>query len=78
MAARDAMRAMLDDLMGANRNGDRPDDVITSFEDERLCRDYLCGLCVYAMFDNTKEERGKCPKIHNDDMKKAYVPAASA
>ncbi len=73
MAARDAMRAMMDELMGANRNGDRPDAVISSFEDDRLCRDYLGGLCVHAMFENTKDDRGKCPKIHSDDMKKAYV-----
>lgn len=70
MAGRDAMREMLDQLMGANRNGDRPDDVITSFTDERLCRDYLCGVCVHAMFENTKEDRGKCPLAHSDEMKK--------
>lgn len=71
MAGRDAFRAMLDEMMGANRNGDRPDAVITSFEDDRLCRDYLCGLCTYVMFENTKDDRGRCPKTHNDDMKAA-------
>ncbi len=42
----DAMRAMLDELMGANRNGDRPDAVISDFRDERLCRQFMCGFCI--------------------------------
>jgi len=30
----DAQRAMLDELMGLNRNNDKPDSIITDFRDE--------------------------------------------
>ena len=40
------MAALLDELMGANRNGDRAEEVISDFRDERLCRNYMCGFCA--------------------------------
>jgi hypothetical protein len=68
------MRAMLDELMGPNRNGDRPDAVITDFRDEALCRNYMCGFCIHEQFDNSKKSVGPCPKIHNEELKKQCVP----
>jgi hypothetical protein len=56
----DAMRAMLDELMGANRNGDRPDAVISDFRDERLCRQFLCGFCICEQVRIVRAMGGLC------------------
>lgn len=51
----DEQRALLDSLMGFNRNSDRDgQDEIKNYRDERVCKFYLLGMCPYEMFVNTK------------------------
>ena len=67
---------MLDELMGRNRNS-RPDDKVPdiTWESEEVCRYYLVSFCPHDLFTNTKAALGACPKIHDDDLKKAYNEA---
>ena len=44
----DSQRELLDQLMGINRNQDREEDEVSDYRDERVCKDYLCGLCVHG------------------------------
>lgn len=39
-----------DELMGVNRNLDNEEGVIDNFQDERVCKPYLCGLCPHDLF----------------------------
>jgi RNA-binding protein Luc7-like 2 len=68
----DAQRALLDELMGRNRNGDRPDQEVTDFRDARVCWRFLCGLCPHDLFQNTKMDLGECAKLHAPKLKLAY------
>ena len=52
---------LLDELMGKNRNGDRPDEVISSWRDKRVCPAYLLGCCPYNLFAGSKSDMGPCP-----------------
>jgi len=45
----DSQRALLDELIGVNRNNDREGDEIRDFNDERLCKFYLAGLCPHGI-----------------------------
>ncbi|OQR90192.1 RNA-binding protein Luc7-like 2-like isoform X1 [Thraustotheca clavata] len=68
----DAQRALLDELMGRNRDGDRPQEDIRDFRDARVCKRYLCGLCPHDLFQNTRLDLGDCPKLHLPKLKLAY------
>ncbi|CAM9946287.1 unnamed protein product [Discosporangium mesarthrocarpum] len=68
----DSQRALLDQLMGVNRNLDNEDAVINDFQDERVCKAFLCGLCPHDLFSNTKQDLGACDCHHDDDLKKEY------
>lgn len=50
----------MDELLGPNRNGDRPRLPVTHYSDPRLCRYDLAGLCPYKLFPNTKQDMGSC------------------
>ena len=68
--------AMLDELMGRNRNAG-PDEKLPdlTWEDTTVCRYYLVNFCPHDLFTNTKADLGACPNIHDDDMKAAYMSA---
>jgi RNA-binding protein Luc7-like 2 len=68
----DEQRALLDQLMGVNRNEDRKHEVITDFRDERVCKFYLRGICPYDMFLNTKIIGGVCNKTHSLLLKQEF------
>lgn len=48
----DALRKQLDQLMGANRNGDVR-EVNRKYYDREVCRLYLVGLCPHELFQLT-------------------------
>ena len=48
----DAFRKQLDQLMGANRNGDVR-EVSRKYYDRDVCRLYLVGLCPHELFQLT-------------------------
>jgi len=65
--------AMLDELMGRNRNeesGNASDKV--SFRDSEVCHFYLCGFCPHELFVNTRADLGPCKKIHDEAIRKEY------
>ncbi|KAF1778202.1 Peptidase C2, calpain family [Phytophthora cactorum] len=77
--AMDAQRALLDSLMGLNRDGDRPDDDATmDFRHPRVCKPYLCGLCPRELFQNTRLDLGTCKSLHLPTLRSAYEEQKSA
>ncbi|KAG3110630.1 hypothetical protein PI125_g9847 [Phytophthora idaei] len=75
----DAQRALLDSLMGLNRDGDRPDDDATmDFRHPRVCKPYLCGLCPRELFQNTRLDLGTCKSLHLPTLRSAYEEQKSA
>jgi len=68
--------AMLDELMGRNRNA-HPNEKVAeiSWEDSSVCRYFLCQFCPHDLFTNTKADLGACPKIHDDELRRAYLEA---
>jgi RNA-binding protein Luc7-like 2 len=68
----DAQRALLDELMGRNRDGDKPNEEITDFRDKRVCKKFLCGLCPHDLFQNTKMDMGECMKLHLPKLRTKY------
>ncbi|KAL5567060.1 hypothetical protein UlMin_030224 [Ulmus minor] len=70
----DALRKQLDQLMGANRNGDVR-EVSRKYYDRDVCRLYLVGLCPHELFQLTKMDMGPCPKIHSLQLRKEYMEA---
>ncbi|XP_059475250.1 luc7-like protein 3 [Neocloeon triangulifer] len=69
-----AAAALLDELMGRNRNI-LPDDVQNkiSWDDPDICKLHLVKLCPHELFVNTRADLGPCPKIHDDEMRKEYA-----
>ncbi|GLC50651.1 hypothetical protein PLESTB_000403500 [Pleodorina starrii] len=67
----DAMRAMLDELMGKERNvplGQRSNRRI-HFDDPTVCKYALAGLCPNGLFKNTRSDLGPCPyELHEDHI----------
>ncbi|KAG7399251.1 hypothetical protein PHYBOEH_009290 [Phytophthora boehmeriae] len=68
----DAQRALLDSLMGFNRDGDRPEEDVTDFRHPRVCKRWLCGLCPRELFQNTRLDTGSCPLLHLPELKVSY------
>mmetsp|Transcript_29386 Transcript_29386/g.71614 ORF Transcript_29386/g.71614 Transcript_29386/m.71614 type:complete len:320 (-) Transcript_29386:367-1326(-) len=57
----DAARALLDSLMGAERNAALEDreKLRRKFHDRSVCKHYLCGLCPYEVLAQTKSDVGE-------------------
>jgi len=74
------MAAMLDELMGRNRNYD-PNDANAKelkWSDNTVCRYYLVQFCPHELFTNTKADLGPCEKIHDDELKAKFNDEATA
>ena len=82
----DATRALLDELMGKERNllPTERQNVGSHFSDPEVCKHFLCGFCPHQLFINTKSDLGtfafiyltqlgNCNKIHDDLLKAEYV-----
>jgi RNA-binding protein Luc7-like 2 len=56
----DAMAAMLDELMGKQRNVADKDaqQMKLHYDDPDVCQFALAGLCPYTLFSNTKSDLG--------------------
>lgn len=68
----DAQRALLDELMGRNRDGDRPEEDVGDFRHTRVCKRFLCGLCPHELFQNTKMDLGDCAQLHTPALREAF------
>jgi RNA-binding protein Luc7-like 2 len=64
MTASDQMRAMLDQLMGTSRDGEKPAHNCR-FDDSRVCKSFLLECCPHDLLANTRMDMGECPKIHD-------------
>ncbi|KAF7234594.1 hypothetical protein EG68_11457 [Paragonimus skrjabini miyazakii] len=68
-----AQKALLDELMGKNRNACNGENASgPHWSDDDVCKYFLCGFCPHELFVNTKTDLGPCPKTHDDRMKDAY------
>jgi len=54
----DLFRQQLDALMGADRNllPEEKQGGNKHFDDERVCKFFLCGFCPHELFVNTKSD----------------------
>ena len=68
----DAQRALLDSLLGFNRDGDRPDEEALDFRHPRVCKAYLCGLCPRELFQHTRLDAGACGLLHVPALRAAF------
>lgn len=66
------MAAMLDALMGRDRNELPSERQEFHFSDADVCKHYLVGLCPSTLFTNTKSDLGPCPNRHDDAMKSQW------
>jgi LUC7 N_terminus len=69
------MRQQLDALMGPGRNGDLGSQRQRTFEDDDVCKPFLCGLCPHELFTNTRVDLGPCPNLHVPALKEQYEAA---
>lgn len=69
----DEQRALLDSLMGVNRNADRAEDEILDYHDSRLCKMFLFGVCPSDLFTNVKAWHTDCDKLHDENMRKKFL-----
>lgn len=69
----DEQRALLDSLMGVNRNADRAADEILDYHDSRLCKMFLFGVCPSDLFTNVKARHTDCDKLHDENMRKKFL-----
>lgn len=75
--ARDEHRKQVELLVG--KSNTLPKDATKSgpidpsvLDNPRVCKSFLCGKCPYDMLDNTKENIGKCPRMHIEKFKLVY------
>ncbi|EJD34923.1 LUC7-domain-containing protein [Auricularia subglabra TFB-10046 SS5] len=66
-------RKLLEQMMGPEAMG----LAVANFgwEDERTCRNFLCGTCPHILFTNTKMDLGACPKSHTERLRTEYLAA---
>lgn len=69
MSASDQMRAMLDQLMGTQRNGESAG---TKYSDPKVCKSFLLACCPHDILAATNSslilqrmDLGECPRIHD-------------
>lgn len=62
------MKAMMDQLMGKDRDLDPSQRRVRKWDDEDVCPYFLCGMCPHDLFSNTKSDLGSCPKDHEPKL----------
>jgi len=72
----DAQRALLDSLMGAQRNNDMDERERKSWKDSDVCKHFLVGFCPYELFLGSKSDIGVCGKLHEEHLRQTYVAKA--
>jgi hypothetical protein len=70
----DATRALLDELMGKERNAlpANRSNRDAHFSDPDVCKFFICGFCPNELFTNTKSDLGACTKSHDEYLKQMY------
>ena len=67
------MKAMLDQLMGTQRDGG--DNHSVKFDDDDVCKTFLYGCCPNDILTGTRADIGECRKIHDLALKADYEMA---
>lgn len=68
-----AAAALLDELMGRNRNiAPNEKGKELNWEDADYCKYYLVKFCPHDLFVNTRADLGVCTKVHDDEVKKLF------
>lgn len=76
----DEQRALLDRLMGKDRNltaDKRKHRRRKRWDDEDVCQYYVCGFCPHDLFFNTKFDLGPCPYDHEDPLREQFQRSSS-
>ncbi|XP_050225832.1 uncharacterized protein LOC126675262 [Mercurialis annua] len=71
----DLQRAMLDELMGADRNltdEQRKDYKEITWDSREVCPYYMARFCPHDLFVNTKSDLGPCDRIHDPKLKESF------
>jgi len=68
----DQARAMLDELMGKDRNELDTDERKIKWSDDRVCKHYLVSFCPNLLFANTKSDLGGCDLEHDVRLKRDF------
>lgn len=76
MSAQSQMRAMLDQLMGTQRDGGKTS--LIKFDDDRVCRSFLLGCCPNDILSGTRADIGECRKMHDLALKADYEMASKS
>ncbi|KAI5116341.1 hypothetical protein M0805_009177 [Coniferiporia weirii] len=69
-------RKLLEQMMGPEAMGVANANL--SWQDEKVCRNFLCGTCPHILFTNTKMDLGACPKSHMERLKTEFLQAREA
>ncbi|KAL1324669.1 uncharacterized protein [Arachis hypogaea] len=75
LAAMDAQRALLDELMGSARNlteEERKGYKEVTWDDKEVCGFYMVRFCPHDLFVNTRSDLGPCPRIHDPKLKESF------
>jgi len=65
-------KALLDQLMGADRNESSFKGLREQWKDDSMCKPYLMDFCPYELFYNTKMFLGNCSKTHSDVVRSQF------
>ncbi|KLO11847.1 LUC7-domain-containing protein, partial [Schizopora paradoxa] len=69
-------RKLLEQMMGPEAMGTANANL--TWDDPKVCRNFLCGTCPHALFTNTKMDLGACPKSHTERLKTEFNAARQA
>ncbi|KAI1301876.1 putative RNA-binding protein Luc7-like 1 [Halotydeus destructor] len=72
MSATDQMRAMLDQLMGTQRDGANNKRHQYHFTDSRVCKSFLLDCCPHDVLASTRMDIGDCSKVHDLALRADY------
>ena len=65
-------KALLDQLMGKDRNVPTRKGFTEQWKDPSMCKPYILDFCPYELFSNTKLYLGNCRQTHSDIVKQQY------
>ncbi len=65
-------KALLDQLMGSDRNESSFKGLREQWKDESMCKPYLMDFCPFEIFYNTKMFLGNCSKTHSDIVRTQF------
>ena len=73
MSAQAQMKAMLDQLMGTQRDGGGDSSI--RYDNDDVCKTFLFGCCPNDILTGTRADIGECRKIHDLALKADYEMA---